>query len=287
MRFEKITYPGKEKVTLDCFLHDSGLRLGQDLKRPAVVICPGGGYFYLSPREGDPVAMAYSAKGFQTFILSYSLREDVAGFAPLQELDWAIGLIREHAEDWLVDETKIAVCGFSAGEHLALAGGLLGKNRPNAMVLGYPAVSIRIPGSDFMLQMLSGKDQPLETDAPWVDLTKQVTPDAPPLFVFTTGDDALTRDGTMELVRAYHENGRTCEYHLFQKGPHGYSLANAAAADGSSQVLNPQVEKWHELSVQWLFETFGELKFEDRSTSRLKDMFEKEGLGSIKGAEHA
>lgn len=289
MRFEKVFYPGKEKVRLDCFLHDSGLRFGQDMKRPAVVICPGGGYMYLSPREGDPVAMAYSAKGFQTFVLSYSLIGEAAGFAPLQELSWAIGLIREHAEDWLVDEQKIAVCGFSAGGHLALAGGLLGENRPNALILGYPAVNIHMPAGerDFLVELLSEKGQPPQTDAPWVNLSRQVTPDAPPLFVFTTGDDTMTRESSMELVQAYHANGLTCEYHLFQKGPHGYSLANAAAADGSSQVLNAHVEKWLDLSAEWLISVFGELKFEDRSTSRLKDVFKNNGVENVEGIEHA
>ena len=37
--------------------------------RPAVVICPGGGYTRLSEREDQPVAMEYLAAGFQVFSL--------------------------------------------------------------------------------------------------------------------------------------------------------------------------------------------------------------------------
>ena len=45
--------------------------------RPAVVICPGGGYTRLSEREDQPVAMEYLAAGFQVFSLHYSVAPDV------------------------------------------------------------------------------------------------------------------------------------------------------------------------------------------------------------------
>ena len=35
----------------------------QEKKRKAVIICPGGGYEHLSPREGEPIAMKYLAMG--------------------------------------------------------------------------------------------------------------------------------------------------------------------------------------------------------------------------------
>ena len=107
MHSERIYYPEKEKVYLDCYVLNSGLKLGQEMARPAVVICPGGGYVYLSPREAEPVAMAYAAKGIHAFVLNYSLGWDVKGFSPLQEMDWAIGLIREHADEWNVNPDKI------------------------------------------------------------------------------------------------------------------------------------------------------------------------------------
>ena len=42
-------------------------------ERPAMLVVPGGGYNMLSEREAEPVATAYYAQGFQTFILDYSL----------------------------------------------------------------------------------------------------------------------------------------------------------------------------------------------------------------------
>lgn len=278
MLFKKINYPEKEQVCLDCYLLDSGLRLGQSMKRPAIVICPGGGYIYLSPREAEPVALAYAAKGIHAFVLHYSVGWDAAGFAPMKELDWAIGQIREHADEWLVDETKILACGFSAGGHLALAGGLLGTQKPNGLILGYPATTLYAKGNSFLCKLLTGKDDPTEEELKYLNLNDQVTKEAPPLFLFTTGEDQLTRRMTLDLVRAYDDHHLLCEYHLFQKGPHGYGLANEADADGSSQVLNPHVAKWLDLSVEWLFSVFGELEFEDRSTSHIQEAIQKLGI---------
>ena len=38
-------------------------------RRPAVVICPGGGYGMTSDREAEPVALKFLEKGFQCFVL--------------------------------------------------------------------------------------------------------------------------------------------------------------------------------------------------------------------------
>ena len=164
MHYQKINYPDNDKVWLECYIQDSGLKLGQDLVRPALVICPGGGYVYLSPREAEPVALAYAAKGIQAFVLHYSLGWEVKGFQPLKEMDWAIGLIREHANDWYVDADKILACGFSAGGHLALSSGLLGKNRPNGLILGYPATDMSGQGSELMQMLFFGKEGPAKEE---------------------------------------------------------------------------------------------------------------------------
>ena len=54
--------------------------------------------------------------------------------------------------------------------------------------------------------------------------------------------------------------------------PHGYSLANEVAADGSVQMLEPAFAQWHELSVQWLHKTFGKPVHVDKNTSRMAQL---------------
>ena len=273
MKSVHFTIPGYPEATLDGYILDCELSFGQEKCRPAIVVVPGGGYLYCSPREGEPVALAYAARGFHTFVLKYSCAQQAAGFAPLKEVSWAIGHIRENAAQWNIDPNKIAVCGFSAGGHLALSSGVLAENKPNAMILGYPAVSApNFPGADFMLRILEGRDDVTDADAAKYDLLAHITKDAPPVFIAATAEDMLTNFGALPLAKKYSDMGRQYELHVFQYGPHGYSLANEVAADGSVQMLEPAFAQWHELSVQWLHKTFGKPVHGDKNTSRMAQL---------------
>ena len=281
MKMIHLQCPGHPEVTLDGYLLDCEITLGQEIDRPAILVCPGGGYAYCSPREGEPVALSYAAKGFHAFVLKYSTGWNAADFAPLQEVSWAIGYIREHAKEWHVAADKIAVCGFSAGGHLALSSGLLAENKPNAMILGYPATSCpNCPGADFMLKLLTGKQEVTNEDAEKFDLIPQITKDAPPVFLAATAEDMLTGFGALPVAKKYSDLGMKYELHIFQYGPHGYSLANEVTADGSSQVIDPAFAQWQELSVQGLHRTFGKPEFVDKSTSKMMQYMKELGFGN-------
>ena len=92
--------------------------------RPAIIFCPGGGYEKLSAREADPPAFAFFAKGFQTFVLQYSIGEKAGEQNPLRELSESVQLIREHSKEWLVCDHQITAAGFSAGAHVAASLGV-------------------------------------------------------------------------------------------------------------------------------------------------------------------
>lgn len=270
MKMIHMAVPGSENATLEGYILDCEITLGQFEKRPAVVVCPGGGYMYCSPREAEPIALAYTARGFHAFILRYSVGWEAAGFKPLEEVSWVIGYLRENAEQWNIDPDKIVTCGFSAGGHLALSAGLLAENKPNAMVLGYPAASApNMPGMNFMLQLLEGRKDVTEKDAEKYDLVAHITKDAPPVFIAATAQDLLTSYGALPIAQKYSEFGTRYELHIFQYGPHGYALANEVTADGSIQNVDDAYAQWHELSVQWLHKTFGKPQLAEKNTSML------------------
>ncbi len=53
-------------------------------KRPTILVLPGGGYGFVSDREGEPVARYFNAKGFNCFVLRYTINTGEACFpAPL------------------------------------------------------------------------------------------------------------------------------------------------------------------------------------------------------------
>ena len=58
----------------------------------SVIICPGGGYQWLSPREGEPVAKAFAALGWKPWILYYSVAGpgEVLGTEPVKQAAEAV-----------------------------------------------------------------------------------------------------------------------------------------------------------------------------------------------------
>ena len=270
MKMINITLPGHEDATLEGYILDCELTLGQESERPAIVICPGGGYLYCSPREAEPVALAYAARGIHAFVLRYSTGRNAKGFAPLEEVDWVIKYLRNNAAEWHIDPNKILTCGFSAGGHVALAAGVLAENRPNGMVLCYPATSMpNMPGADMMLKLLMGKNEVNDEDAEGLELISKVDKNSPPAFIVSTAEDMLTSFGALPLAKRYSDMHVGYELHIFQHGPHGYSLATDVSADGSSQVLNESYAKWLDMSVRWINKVFGEPRFVDKSTSKI------------------
>ena len=81
-------------------------------RRPAMVICPGGGYEFCSDREAEPMALAWVARGYQAFVLDYTVLDAeraAAGEAllpaPQRDLAHAVACVRSLAAEWLGEDT--------------------------------------------------------------------------------------------------------------------------------------------------------------------------------------
>jgi acetyl esterase/lipase len=117
---------------------------------PAVIICPGGGYQIVGTTEARPVSDKFTDAGYAAFILHYTVgegagfgREGWEGFSPVQDLVAAMRLLRDRAESFGIDASRIVHAGFSAGGHLCAAAcfsGVLAKKNllPKALILTYP-----------------------------------------------------------------------------------------------------------------------------------------------------
>lgn len=237
---------------------------------PAVVVCPGGGYESISAHEADPVALDFLAHGCQAFVLTYSIGEEAKDFRPLKELSETVRRIRENAAQWRVDPEKIAVCGFSAGGHLAASLGTLwndpellqvydshgGQNRPNAMILCYPVItSRRFPGDDIYVESLSRVSgcQPGEPGYEYFSLEKHISQDTCPAFLWHTAeDDIVDVENTLAMVSALHQAGVPCEAHIFPFGGHGLSVCTQEIG-----MPHPHNAQWMDLCLRWLEATFG------------------------------
>ena len=261
---EKFTPSGRVRLT--GYIQEPAKEMQAVKNKPAVLVFPGGAYSILSRREAEPIALSYAAQGFQAFILWYSVEKNAAGFAPLKEASRAIKMIRDNSEQWHVIPDKIAVCGFSAGGHLACAAGLLAENRPNAMILCYPAIDFgdaeeNKKRDNKIVENLLGTPDYTQEELDTLNLHLHVQKDAPPAFIWhTCGGEILHISQTIKLATAYSNVNCPFEYHVFQRGEHGLSLATPQVADGRKSMVEKRAQQWFELSVSWLWEIFGELE---------------------------
>ena len=60
-----------EDAELTGYVLDNSPEIDENRVRPAVIICPGGGYKMVSEREGEPIAVKLLGMGAQAFVLNY------------------------------------------------------------------------------------------------------------------------------------------------------------------------------------------------------------------------
>lgn len=234
--------------------------------RPAVIICPGGGYGFVSQREDQPIAMAYSAAGFQSFVLHYHVEPEVFPLS-LMELARSIAWVREHAAELSVDPEQIFVCGFSAGGHLACSLGMfwnrpflyepLGLSgemlRPAGMVLSYPVISSGEMAHQGSFINLLGDRKDDEEMRRLVSLELQAGPHTPPAFIWHTWEDqSVPVENSLLLAMALKKAGISTELHIFPRGKHGLSLANMETSNEEGDCLVPECQCWMPRSVEWI-----------------------------------
>ena len=115
----------EETGKLYTYFLDNSHEIDPNRVRPVIVICPGGGYGWVSDREAEPIAMKFLGAGYHAVILRYSVAPAAHYPTALRQLAWTVAHLREHAAEYHIDPNKVVVAGFSAGGHLAASYGVL------------------------------------------------------------------------------------------------------------------------------------------------------------------
>lgn len=198
-------------------------------RRPAVIICGGGGFTHIAPHEQDPVAFAFF--GSRLPGLCAQLCDELHGRRELsgtrrRDLAKMVATVRANADEWHVDPKRVCIVGFSAGGMICASlatqwktgpfAGFAGARpediRPDAVVLGYPLldlayvrdmqtrdprIDLRVPktggktGRDLLNDYLSMVTGGEATDEHLTDIcpTTHVSRQMPPTFVWGVSDD--------------------------------------------------------------------------------------------------
>lgn len=213
-----------------------------NIKRPCVIIYPGGAYFILaSGHEGVEVAKFFNSIGVNAMVVKYRIPNDNAqvdkSIAPLQDAQQAMLLARSNAATWGIDANKIGILGFSAGGHLAatlsshyadvkIDNPLNISLRPNFQILIYPVITMKDFGHTGSKENLIGKN-PTDAQVQYYSNELNVNDQTPPAFiVHAKNDDAVPVQNAYEYDKALKANKVASTLYLFEKGGHGFGMKN-------------------------------------------------------------
>ena len=208
----------------------------------AVIIAPGGAYMQLAMNmEGSDVAKRFNAMGVSAFVLKYRVPQrpshpgipgrDTFGWAPLQDAQRAMGVLRARAAEWKLDPRRIGFAGFSAGGHLTAHIATSWGTRTYPRVDAADDMPCR---PDFALPIYPWKlllnNDPASTQlAPEV---ANVSASTPPVMLAQNEDDpsAHVENSLMFYYLLKRSVGRTpaSALHLYPTGGHGFGLCQGS-----------------------------------------------------------
>lgn len=252
--------------TLTLYLLDNMSCMGrQDQLRPTILICPGGGYSHVSQRESEPIAMQFTAKGYNAAVLTYSCAPNRFP-TQLREVAAAMELIHSNADRWHCNPERVAILGFSAGGHLAghystcfdcpeVREMFPQSKGVKVSVLCYPVITAFLPHRHLgSFVNLSGHKELTDADMEKFSLEKQVTPQTPPTFLWHTAEDkGVPPMNSILYAQALAENKVPFTIHVYPFGGHGLATAD-------EQTLN-EVDDKIRLAGAWIDEALKWLKF--------------------------
>lgn len=257
-------------VTLTPYLPADDKRI-----RTAVIVCPGGSYFWLDEHdEGVSVAEWLQEEGIAAFVLRYRTgggfnfttgsRAIFGGHRHpdmLCDIQRAIQIVRENAEDYGIDPARVGVMGFSAGGHLVMSAGeyfdtnFLSRYgiepevslRPDFCCPIYPVVTLSEDCTHKRSRRgLLGEQRMNRQDMrDSLSLEKHVRTDTPPTFLMNCVDDPIVDYRNSELLD--EALTKACVPHLYTQyktGGHGFGA--------NKEKQGPETSAWQELFISWL-----------------------------------
>ena len=194
----------------------------------AIIIAPGGAFLHHTFGSGGyEAAEWFRSQGFATFILKYRVEETprseedyqkyvaekMAGYragglsgnyAPatpdyaFEDINAAVKLLRDRAEEFNIKPDKIGIVGFSAGALMAV----------------YNAESAKPECKADFIASIYGQ------------LVMREMPDKlPPMFAAMSSDDELSGQSGFEIIQAWQKRG-IVELHLYGKGGHNFGMGH-------------------------------------------------------------
>jgi acetyl esterase/lipase len=224
----------------------------------AVVVIAGGGCARVEAgTESTPACRWLQSIGITAFELVYRLPRDGFGvFAPFEDGQRAMRLVRSKASSYGMNPKKIGIMGFSAGAHLA---GMTAMRpdalqpppvdaadslsaRPDFAVLFYPVLTMMPPYDHTRSRLEIVGRNPDEAQSAAYSVERLANAHSPPTFLAQAEDDPVSPiENSLMMSKALRSVGVDTELHVFRTGGHGWGLGKPGA----------EVAVWPALFADW------------------------------------
>lgn len=218
---------GETKLGLHVF-EPEGFKPGD--QRPCFVAIHGGGWVSGDAERFYKFADHFAKLGYVGISVEYRLLSKTNGvtvYDCVKDGRSAIRYLRQHAAELGIDPHHIAVCGGSAGGHVAASTALFDDINeagddakiscvPDALVLYFPVIDTSTEGYGNA-----------KCGEKWQELSPlhRVKPGLPPTIVFHgTADTTTPFKGAKAFDEAMRKAGNRCELVVNEGGKHGYLM---------------------------------------------------------------
>lgn len=111
---------------------------------PCVLVIHGGGWAAGKKEAHDNLTWEFAKRGYVSATVGYRLVPKALFPAQIEDVKCAVRYLRANAEKWGVDPKRIGATGFSAGGHLSMMLGVMGKDDGMEGEGGWPGMSSQV-----------------------------------------------------------------------------------------------------------------------------------------------
>jgi len=227
-------------------------------KLPCIIVFPGGGYHGVAyPLEGKPYADFFNKHGYICAVVLYRVNPNHFP-APYADACRAIRLIKDYADKFSIDSSRIAIMGSSAGGHLVttvatrpslymdpdddLANRISAK--PKCHIAMYPVISFVEHAHEGSVMCFLGDERSDERKKLFSN-ELHVTEDTPPVFIYHNDrDPTVPVENSLMYAAACAKHNVPFVLHVYPYNTHAEGLATDI----------PELKSWSGLLLNWLKE---------------------------------
>lgn len=194
-------------------------------KNPAIVVIYGGAWRSGEPSANQQFSEYIAAQGYTVLAIDYRHAPQYKFPTQIQDVETALKFIQQHANEYEIDLTRMAIMGRSAGGHLAMLAAYTSETLPFRAVINYyspvdltegyndPPFPDPINSREVLRSFLGGTPQELPELYRQASPYQHIKPSLPPtLLIYGKRDHIVQSKFGRALAEKLNANGNTAVF---------------------------------------------------------------------------